>query len=46
MKKATATDVKNFFGFNTTKEFKDEWTVLTDEEKEYFKTAVGEEIYG
>ena len=43
---ANATEVKNFFGIATVKEFRDEWNVLTDGEKEYFKTAVGEEIYG
>jgi hypothetical protein len=40
MREATLKEVKEFFGENSNTRFAQEWKVLSDEEKEYFKTAV------
>ena len=41
---ATAVNVKKFFGFDTMKEFKAEWSKLTKEEQAWFKKEVGKVI--
>jgi hypothetical protein len=38
------TEIKDFFGYKSVKEFGEDWKKLSDEEKEYFKTAVAEEL--
>lgn len=43
-KDATPLQVKNFFEFKDMKQFKEEWTQLSDEDKTYFKKAVGEQV--
>ena len=43
MAQAGVNQIRDFFGMST-KELKDEWVRLSSEEKEYFKTAVGEAL--
>ena len=37
---ATLSEVKQFFGFNNAKEFKEEWTELTKEDQDEIKALV------
>jgi len=43
---ATIKDIKEFFGYTSLAQLRDEWASLTEEEKKYFKEAVGAEIHG
>ena len=43
-RKATAGQVRTFFEYKSAKAFMKDWKALSDEEKEYFKVAVGEEV--
>jgi mRNA-degrading endonuclease RelE of RelBE toxin-antitoxin system len=44
MAQASIKDVKAYFEFKSSKDFMKEWKELSDEDKEYFKEAVGEEL--
>jgi hypothetical protein len=44
-KEATLTEIKSFFGFSSPTEFKDSWVKLNEEERKYFKVAVGQELH-
>jgi hypothetical protein len=41
-KKATASDVMKFLGFDSFRKFKDEWKKLSDEDKKELCVLVGE----
>lgn len=43
IKPATAVQIREFFGLDT-RSFMEQWKALNDEEKTYFKTAIGEQI--
>ena len=32
--------LKEFFGYSSLKEFRDDWSKLTDQEKEWFKSEI------
>jgi hypothetical protein len=36
--------IKDFFNYQTLADFKKDWEKLNDEEKEYFRKAVAEEL--
>ena len=36
--------IKEFFGYKTLTEFKNDWSALSDSEKEWFKTEVQKEL--
>ena len=43
MKEATLVEIMKFFGMSSG-EFAQEWKQLDNEDKQYFRTAVGEEV--
>ena len=40
---ASLTEVKAFFGIETTREFKSEWEVLTDNDRDEIRRLIAEE---
>ena len=44
MPEATIKQIKDYFGFTDSREFLREWKELSDDDKRYFKEAVGQEL--
>ena len=42
---ASLTEIKNFFEYDSPTRFKNDWVRLSEEERKYFKQAVGAEIH-
>ena len=40
-KQATVAEIKKYFDINSMQEMKNQWQVLTDAEKEFFRVEVG-----
>ena len=44
--KATAAEIKRYFDIPTMQEFKAQWQVLSEADKEFFRIGVGRVLHG